>query len=120
MAAGIHELEMNRGATLFRTFRLVKSGKPIDLTGYAARVAVRFVDRKVRLVVDERSAGYLSPSDPATGGLQIDPKNGVITLEVGWETTQEWEWQRGEWWLDVKQGDFVTRVIAGPIIVNDP
>lgn len=120
MAAGYHILEANRGATLFRTFRITKGGKPVDLTGYLAKVVVRYVDHKPRLMVNARTTGYDDqPAGP--GDIAIEaPTTGVITLEVAPEITDTWEFSRGDWWLDLKKGDLVTRLVAGPLIVSDP
>lgn len=121
MAAGQILLEVDRGATLFRTFKVTKGGKPVDLTGYLACAVVRYIDHKPRLLVNARMTGYDNSNETGPGDIAIEaPTAGVITFEVAPEITGTWEFSRADFWLDLKKGDFVTRLLAGGIIVRDP
>lgn len=104
-------LVIQQGATFRHRFAWRdKKGRPIDITGFTARMQAR------SSVSDSESLLTLTSEN---GGISIGGKNGIISLYASDSATAQIQWPRGLYDLELiaTNGD-VFRIAEGKITVS--
>lgn len=111
MAAAQYDFEIEQGATLRKPFVWKDStGAVVNLTGYTAKMQVR------RSVASEEVLLELSN---VNGRIAITPLEGKVELIFSAATTEDIDWRRGKYDLELTAADgTVTRLIEGEISIS--
>ena len=109
MPAGTHNFTIEQGATFSRTLTWTdEDGAAIDLTGYSARMKVKYHRR------DQTALLELTNGD----GITLGGAAGTIIITISAADTAAIDWTEAVYDLELVSGAVVTRLLQGTITVD--